>query len=106
MPAGLQLWNANGIVQVDLTDRLPKIIDVREVSLPTNGAWVTVDLGLAGKRTNWAVMPLYCWKEWDSSRTPRFSVVMELTGSGYLIRDYRTGAAQGNTIARVVSLGL
>jgi hypothetical protein len=101
MPAGLQVRDAGGNLKVDLTDRLPKILDLREIAIPAGGGWVNVDLGLAGQRTQWAVFPLYCWISSPQGNVPVFTVVMELTASGYRIRTY----SGGGCTARVVTLG-
>lgn len=97
MPAGIQVWDESGKQMIDMTNRIPRIIDIRDIFVPSAGTWVTIT-GLAlGPFKDYAVVSL--GMRVNNFPTTETYMIWEKVSTGYRVTSFR-----GNNITYKVAV--
>lgn len=93
------MWDATGKQIVDMTNRIPRIIEIRDIVVPTANTWVTVTGLNVSSFKDYAVVPL-------SMRVNNFATTESWMLWEKVTNGYRVTAYRGNNISfKVAVLG-
>lgn len=97
MPAGFEAWDENGNITLQMTFRIPRIVDIRDITISSPNVWVAVTgLELASFK-DYAVVPL-------SMRVNGFATTESWMLSEKIAGGYRVTTFRGNNISFKVAV--